>query len=144
MELHDGRIGLIDFGQVQRVSDQNRLDAARIVCALANDERDAVIAQHMGKFGFETKDKDDDATMASFARLFFDCDYESKALGFATPQLWFAHLMAHNALINIPESSGTCNFVLFSLDFHCGFSLFSILSNPNTTQILDGAHHMIF
>ncbi|KAL7569008.1 hypothetical protein ACA910_021297 [Epithemia clementina (nom. ined.)] len=105
LELRDGRIGLIDYGQVRRLTDQERLKAARVVCALANGESNAVVAKYMREFGFQTKKNDDDETLARFARLFFDSDYESKALGFATPQLWFAHLMARNPLINIPEAS---------------------------------------
>ena len=116
MELVDSRIGLIDYGQVRRLSDEDRLTAARIMCALAKNDGDAVVAEHMRDFGFETKDNRDDETMACFARLYFDSDYESKALGFATPQLWFAHLMARNALVNIPDAASKCFFVYMCVD----------------------------
>eukprot|EP00522_Entomoneis_paludosa_P013040 CAMPEP_0172449618 /NCGR_PEP_ID=MMETSP1065-20121228/8276_1 /TAXON_ID=265537 /ORGANISM="Amphiprora paludosa, Strain CCMP125" /LENGTH=654 /DNA_ID=CAMNT_0013201323 /DNA_START=22 /DNA_END=1986 /DNA_ORIENTATION=+ len=105
LEIKDGRLGLIDFGQVRSLNDDERLGLARIICAIAQDKSAAEVAQCMREFGFQTKDNTDDVIMKGYATIFFDSDFQAKKLGFATPQLWFADMMSRNPLINIPEDS---------------------------------------
>ena len=104
LELDDGRLGLIDYGQTRRISDTDRLNSARVVLAL--DKGNATeIANTMTAAGFVPEDPSDEEILGKYAALFFDDDSESKRLGFATPQLYFASLMAQNPLVHIPDSA---------------------------------------
>ena len=90
LELKDGTMGLVDFGQVRQLSDEDRLAVARVVSALADGSSAADVAKWMRILGFQTKDNSDDTIMKAYATIFFDSDFQSRELGFATPQLWFA------------------------------------------------------
>jgi aarF domain-containing kinase len=59
MLLPDGRVGLIDYGQVKRLSLEERLDYARLIVALARGTKDDVVDQHV-KMGFKTKNMNRD------------------------------------------------------------------------------------
>jgi aarF domain-containing kinase len=105
LQLKDGRLGLIDFGQTRRLTETERYDLARIVCALNDPSTDAIgIDYAMQTAGFQLRDASAEM-MVKYATIFFDSDEDSKHLGFATPQLYFASLMASNPLVVIPDSA---------------------------------------
>jgi aarF domain-containing kinase len=104
--LEDGRLGLIDFGQTRRLSDDERVGFARVVLALAGGSDDEGVAEALRRAGFASQDDTDAATLARYATLFFDSDHESRNLGFATPQLYYASLMRSNPLTVIPDAAG--------------------------------------
>lgn len=128
LELDDGRLGLIDYGQTRQITDSDRLASARIVVALDHGNQ-TDIATAMQAAGFKTKAPNDTEILCKYASLFFDDDSESKKLGFATPQLYFASLMSSNPLVDIPgsaskyhhhwlsKSSVLCSLVLVLLTF---------------------------
>ena len=107
LELSDGRLGLIDFGQTRRLTDTERLALARVIVALGTNADPAIIAESMQAAGFVAKDNMDYATWTKYATLFFDSDMESQRLGFPTPQLYFVSLMEQNPLMEIPDAFGT-------------------------------------
>ena len=58
MLLEDGRVGLIDWGQVKRIGKEERLRIARLVIALA-DRDQLLTAQLWRDCGFVTKHMDE-------------------------------------------------------------------------------------
>lgn len=104
MELSDGRLGLIDFGQTRTLSDKERLEIAQVVVDLGKDADSCTIAQSMRNAGFRTK-LDGDEILAQYAALFFDSDHKSKEKGFSTPQHYFAALMETDPLIEVPDAA---------------------------------------
>jgi aarF domain-containing kinase len=104
MELADGRLGLIDFGQTRRLSDDERFNLSRVVVALAENAPSLEIASSMQAAGFAARDNGYNDMWTKYATLFFDSDMESQRLGFATPQLYFASLMERNPLTDIPDA----------------------------------------
>jgi aarF domain-containing kinase len=100
--LNDGRLGLIDFGQTKRITDDERLGVARVVEAVGNGESNGNIADAMRRLGFRTK-LDNDEVLARYAALFFDSDSEGKQLGCATPQMYFSKLNKMDQLIHVPD-----------------------------------------
>ena len=60
----------------------------------------------MRQSAFSIKDNDDDEILVKYATIFFDSDTEGMKQGFATPQMYFASLMAENPLVNIPDPAG--------------------------------------
>jgi aarF domain-containing kinase len=92
MELPDGRLGLIDFGQTKHLEEDERLAFARVVADVGSQAPPEQIAKSMRLAGFRTKDEDDE-TLAAYAGLFFDSDHVSKEKGYATPQDYFQSLM---------------------------------------------------
>jgi aarF domain-containing kinase len=106
LDCGDGRLGLIDYGQTRRLGDNDRLALSEVIVALGKGSNTTAIADSMRKLGFTTN-TNDDLMMSKYATIFFDCDTESKRLGFATPQQYFASLMNANALVTIPDAAGT-------------------------------------
>ena len=108
IELPDGRLGLVDYGQVKRISDQERFQIAKIVDSIGSrhqhhrkSPRDIAVAAQA--LGFETK-RNDPAILAQFATLFFDSDIDGKTkLGCATPQVYFSLLNKADPLVNVPD-----------------------------------------
>jgi aarF domain-containing kinase len=104
LELSDGRLGLIDFGQTKKLSEMERDDFARVVVALGSKAENNDIAEAMRRAGFKSR-LDSDDTLAEYAALFFDSDFVHKEKGYATPQHYFQTLMAADPLIDIPDSA---------------------------------------
>ena len=106
IELPDGRLGLVDYGQVKRISDQERFQIAKIVDSIGNHHHPSSprdIAMAAQALGFETKRNDPDI-LAQFATLFFDSDIDGKTkLGCATPQVYFSLLNKADPLVNVPD-----------------------------------------
>jgi len=105
MELTNGKIGLIDYGQTKRLSKQESLSIARVVSELGKlsvDETKVAIA--MRELGFKTK-FDKDSVLTKYARLFFDSDDEAKAEGCATPQLYLLKLSTMDPLVIVPDAA---------------------------------------
>jgi predicted unusual protein kinase regulating ubiquinone biosynthesis (AarF/ABC1/UbiB family) len=101
--LDNDRLGLIDFGVTRRLADKERIGLAKVVSALGSGRDDATVSQAMWDLGFALGDRDDDAMMVKYAKLFFESDQESEDQGFATPQHYFSSLMEQNPLVHIPN-----------------------------------------
>jgi aarF domain-containing kinase len=64
------KIGLIDYGQCKRLTPTERVQIARLILSVANDEPDEMVALHFRGLGIRTK-KDSTPFLAKFARLMF-------------------------------------------------------------------------
>jgi aarF domain-containing kinase len=105
LRLDDGRLGLIDYGQTRRLTDEERIKLSRIVAAIGQGCDDSTIATAMRDLGFSLERDDDDKMLVKYGKIFFDSDQEGAELGFATPQHYFESLMKENSLKNIPDSA---------------------------------------
>lgn len=114
LDVGDGRLGLIDYGQTRRLDDNDRIAFARVIVEVSRGTNTTAIADSMRKSGFATSDPDD-KIMVKYANIFFDSDLEAKRLGFATPQQYFASLMMANRLTCIPDAAGKYCFVQSSV-----------------------------
>ena len=106
LQLDDGRLGLIDYGQTRHINDIERMDFARIVVALnqkvnidtskhhdiKNQLNITHIAHTMRTAGFVTRNNTDDDIMFHYAQLIFDSDEESVRRGFSIPQVRKMHV----------------------------------------------------
>ena len=100
--LDDGKLGLIDFGQTKRITEEQRIGVARVISAIGNSCADDQIAKSMRELGFSTKFNKDSA-LAEYALLFFDSDIQGKEFGCATPQMYFARLNRIDPLVSVPD-----------------------------------------
>ena len=105
LELTNGKIGLIDYGQTKRLSKEESISIARVVSELGRESiDDTKVANAMRQCGFKTKfDKDNVLTM--YAKLFFDSDDEAKAEGCATPQMYLMKLSTLDPLLDVPDAA---------------------------------------
>lgn len=105
LRLDDGRLGLIDYGQTRRLTNEERMGLSRIVAAIGQGSDDSIIASAMRDLGFALERDDDDKMLVKYGKIFFDSDQEGAEAGYATPQHYFESLMKENRLINIPDSA---------------------------------------
>jgi aarF domain-containing kinase len=104
LQLNDGRLGLIDYGQTRRIGNVQRKAFARVVVELNESRKHehegrflhggaatcfntSAIASAMRGAGFAVRDTADDETMTQYARLLFDSDEESERQGYTIPQV---------------------------------------------------------
>lgn len=105
LELSNGKIGLIDYGQTKRISLHESLAIAKVVAALGQDSVDTCqVAAAMRECGFITKWNKDDV-LAQYAKLFFDSDDDAQAHGCATPQLYLMKLSTLDPLLRVPDAA---------------------------------------
>lgn len=69
--MDDGRLGLVDYGQVKRMRLEDRVTFAKLVIALSRDEREEVVRLMVEEVGFRTKGMDEDIIYRTAA--FFHC-----------------------------------------------------------------------
>lgn len=105
LELSNGKLGLIDYGQTRRLTTSDRLSFARIVTALSKDPMNATeVSEAMRDCGFVTKHNKDEIT-AKYGALFFDDDSDSRRMGCATPQIYLMKLGALDPLVTVPDAA---------------------------------------
>jgi aarF domain-containing kinase len=98
--MPDGRLGLIDYGQVKEIDKQTRRELATMIELLAKRDSEQVVA-HFKKMGFKTK-KMDPYIIEKNAVVFFDrCDREvTEGMNL---QLFLDKLTATDATVVFPE-----------------------------------------
>ena len=64
------KIGLIDYGQCKRLTKKERVQVAKLILSIANQESDEEIALHFRNLGIQTKN-DSTPFLAEFGRLMF-------------------------------------------------------------------------
>lgn len=64
------KIGLIDYGQCKRLTPEERVQIAKLILSVANEESDENVASHFRGLGIRTKN-DSTQFLADFARLMF-------------------------------------------------------------------------
>uniref|UniRef100_K3WDH8 ABC1 atypical kinase-like domain-containing protein n=1 Tax=Globisporangium ultimum (strain ATCC 200006 / CBS 805.95 / DAOM BR144) TaxID=431595 RepID=K3WDH8_GLOUD len=78
--LEDGRLGLIDYGQVKHISKEHRLNLAKLIIALAEGTREDIIRVLTQDMGIRTA-KSDPYFLEKQARLMIDNDDRSVTEG---------------------------------------------------------------
>mmetsp|Transcript_61065 Transcript_61065/g.149504 ORF Transcript_61065/g.149504 Transcript_61065/m.149504 type:complete len:142 (-) Transcript_61065:70-495(-) len=100
--MPDGKLGLVDFGQVKQISTDERIGVAKVVNDL-NTGSTKDIANSMRALGFETQ-KNDDTILVQYAKLFFDSDSDGKTIwNCPTPQSYFKKLTEADPLTSVPD-----------------------------------------
>ena len=106
--LDCGRLGLIDYGQTRRLTKSERLALAGVVSSLGKSTNSMKsvheIADAMRKFGFRSRDSDDE-NIAKFAALYFDSDDVGRKLGYATPQKYLQYLNSVDPMVAVPDAA---------------------------------------
>lgn len=98
--LPDGRLGLIDYGQVKRLSEDDRLQLARLIVALARDDKAAVV-HLMAEAGFKTK-RMDPHVLERIAVLFYDRDSKD-VIGNLNVQTYLESLEARDPIVAMAD-----------------------------------------
>eukprot|EP00903_Cladosiphon_okamuranus_P009325 g8894.t2 len=76
----DGKLGLIDYGQVKHMDLEQRVKLARLMVALDEDDQEAVVAAYID-MGIRTKRMDPEV-LYLHAKVCFDCDHKDDLGGF--------------------------------------------------------------
>lgn len=69
--MEDGRLGLIDYGQVKRMKVADRITYAKMIISLSRNDQAEVVRLARDDTGFRTKNRNNDVTYRSLA--FFHC-----------------------------------------------------------------------
>jgi aarF domain-containing kinase len=100
--LDDGRLGLIDFGQVGRINDVDRVKLANIMIALSEDDKEEVVRVYTEDMGHASKKNDKDIL---YKRAAFALDRESKDITQGLNVLQFLdHVEAQDPIVTIPPN----------------------------------------
>ena len=93
-------LGLIDYGQIKRLSKHTRITFAKLIIALCEDDRSA-ICDLVSQLGFKTKNMDPDVAYL-WAKVSFDQDNQ-KILGGKHAQLFMEDLEAKDPVVQLPK-----------------------------------------
>ncbi|KAI9907576.1 hypothetical protein PsorP6_003197 [Peronosclerospora sorghi] len=123
--LEDGRLGLIDYGQVKHISREHRVHLAKLIVALANGSRDEIIHVLTKDMRIRTTNMDP-YFLEKQARLMIDNDDRSVTEGL-NAQLFLEHLHTIDRIEYIPDEyvmAFRCSLLLrgFSYLLHYKFS----------------------
>uniref|UniRef100_A0A6B2L244 Protein kinase domain-containing protein n=1 Tax=Arcella intermedia TaxID=1963864 RepID=A0A6B2L244_9EUKA len=53
--MHDGRLGLIDYGQVKKIPLESRINYAKLICAMAKDDKEKIVDIFVNQMGMRGK-----------------------------------------------------------------------------------------
>ncbi len=112
LELSNGQLGLIDYGQCYTLSDKDRLTFASLFQELGSDLEDidtSMVASTMRNLGFMFKYEKEDV-MTEMAKLLFDNDTARIKLGLPTPQELLMHLNSQDQMVAVPDPAGEFDF----------------------------------
>jgi aarF domain-containing kinase len=93
-------LGLIDYGQIKRLSKETRIKFAKLIIALCEDNRDA-ICELAKQLGHRTKNMDPEVCYL-WAKVSFDQD-NPKILGGKHVQLFMEELEARDPVEGLPK-----------------------------------------
>ena len=94
------QLGLIDYGQVKTLSKEERLVFCRLILALADDDKDAVV-KALKEAGYKSQKMDEDI-MYTYARVAYDEDNETLTQG-QHIQLFMEHLHDSDPVEHLPQ-----------------------------------------
>jgi aarF domain-containing kinase len=94
------QIGLIDYGQVKKLSKDERLHMCKIILALAKDDRKAIV-QLLTEAGFVSKTMNEDV-IYKYARVSYDEDNDELTDG-KHIQMFMEDLQAKDPISKMPE-----------------------------------------
>jgi len=107
LQLDDGRLGLIDYGQVKRLDTDDRLALSKLFLVFEKgieEERHGKIANALRDLGFRTQ-RDRTDVIASLGILFFDTNALCRKAGYLNPQEYFKDLNALDPIVSVPEKA---------------------------------------
>lgn len=102
MLLKDGRLGLIDYGQVKTMSVQERIIYAKLILALARDDRAEIERIHFQEQGVVTK-KNDPRIGYLFACFYNDRD-SPDVCGDLNIASFIDYLESEDPMVKLPEA----------------------------------------
>jgi aarF domain-containing kinase len=139
MLLKDGRLGLVDYGQVGRLTKEDTSKYARIIIALANDERAEVARLLTEDLGYITKSKNID-DIWRFAAFYIDRDSDDVTEG-KMPMTFMEHLDNIVPFSYVPPNWVMCvrlALILRSFGHAFGYPLsIANLQKPFALQVLE-------
>lgn len=91
------KIGLIDYGQVKRLTPEERYNISKLILSIADKEPDEAIAENFRHLGMKTK-TDSDRFLADFGRLMFG-SFEAKHLS----HRWHQELHKEDSIVYFPN-----------------------------------------
>ena len=100
--LKDGRLGLIDYGQVKRLDLADRLKYAKLILALARDDRAEIVRLYFDELGTKTKYRKADT--AYRAACFWSDRDTPDVLGTHNLATFIDALEAEDPMIQLPEA----------------------------------------
>ena len=104
LDLTDGRIGLLDYGQAKRLQPCEYIALAKVLIALRDGNEDSV-ADAMRELGFRSKlDRSD--ILAQTAAFYFDSDEVFEKLGYNNNKAFMEHLQKVDPMIVVPDAAG--------------------------------------
>eukprot|EP01083_Nonionella_stella_P163719 539721_1 len=118
----DGKLGLIDYGQVKHLEVQQRIDLAKLMVYLAANDRDKII-QQIVQMGLETKYMDEWVIEKS-ARFYFDSDGQEVTEGM-NAQLFLEYLQKRDPVTHLSDDFvmvGRLRILLSGLHFSLGYT----------------------
>lgn len=101
MLLKDGRLGLIDYGQVKTMTVQERIVYAKVILALARDDRHEVVRLHFQEQGVVTKRSDPEVAYL-FSAFYNDRDTFDVCRGMNLAN-FVDYLEARDPMVRVPE-----------------------------------------
>jgi aarF domain-containing kinase len=105
LELENGKIGLIDYGQCKILSEAERLKLSKIVYELSSQNiNDGTVTAAMHDFGFRFKNNLDHVIRKT-AALFFDSDLDRIKLGLPSPQDYLLYLQSLDPMLEVPDAA---------------------------------------
>jgi aarF domain-containing kinase len=104
--LPDGRLGLIDYGQVAHISPENRRTYAKLIIALNDDNKQEVVRIIRDEIGVKTKYSNSDI-LYRFAAFWNDRDTEDVTMGLNI-QLFMEYLERTDPIVKVNEKFIMC------------------------------------
>lgn len=98
--LDDGRLGLIDYGQVKRIPDEVRIAYAKLIIALADEDKVEAV-KVMRQMGYRTKYMKDDVTY--LLGKFWNDNNSREVVGDMNPQVFIDWCEAEDPVIEVPQ-----------------------------------------
>lgn len=100
--LKDGRLGLIDYGQVKTMTLQERIIYAKLIVALARDDREEIRRLHFEEQGVRTK-KNDPEIGYLFSCFYNDRDSDDVCRGMNISS-FIDYLERADPMVKVPDA----------------------------------------
>lgn len=99
--MHDGRLGLLDYGQVKRMELSHRISFARMIMAIARDDREEILRLHFDEIGVKTKYRNE--TIGYLASAFYYDRDTPDILGDKDVVNFMEYIEAQDPMVQLPE-----------------------------------------
>lgn len=107
--LKDGRLGLIDYGQVKRLGVSERITYAKLILALAKDDKKEIVRLHFDEIGTKTKHRKED--IGYLMSCFYNDRDSADVCGDKNIGSFIDWLEAEDPMVQLPEAFIFCSRV---------------------------------